>query len=309
MEDVMHQAEKPPFEAAPEDPQDAVRAPRGHSLWHDAWGRLLKNRMAMFGLGVLVVIVLTALIGPFISPYTQEQTNFANNLQAPSWQHWLGTDNLGRDLLVRIMQGTRISLAVGVIAALVSLVIGVTYGSIAGFMGGRVDNIMMRIVDMLYCLPFMFFVILLMIIAGRNIINLFIALGAIQWLTLSRITRGQILSLKQKAFIEAAHAIGLKKTRIIFRHLIPNVLGPVVVYATLTVPAVMLEEAFLSFLGLGVQAPQASLGSLVAEGAEVMEYYPWLMLFPGAVLALTLFCLNFLGDGLRDAIDPQVKRS
>lgn len=223
--------------------------------------------------------------------------------------HWLGTDESGRDLLTRLLYGGRISFAVGLLATLVSLVIGVTWGATAGYLGGKVDNVMMRVVDILYGLPFMFLVILLMVVFGRDIKLLFIALGAVQWLTMSRIVRGQVMSLKRREFVEAARAIGVSGPRIVLRHLIPNALGPIIVYATLMVPAVMLEEAFLSFLGLGVQAPMASFGTLVSAGAEDMATYPWLILYPGLVLAVTLLSLNFVGDGLRDALDPQARKA
>jgi oligopeptide transport system permease protein len=223
--------------------------------------------------------------------------------------HALGTDQLGRDLLTRLVYGARISLAVGLLATLVSFFIGVTWGATAGFIGGRVDNVMMRIVDIMYGLPFMFLVILLMVVFGQNILLLFVALGCIQWLTMARIVRGQVISLKSREFVEAARAIGVSNVSIIFRHLIPNALGPIIVYATLTVPAVMLEEAFLSFLGLGVQAPQTSWGALASEGRQLMETAPWLILYPGLALAVTLLSLNFVGDGLRDALDPQLRKN
>ncbi len=223
-------------------------------------------------------------------------------------KNWLGTDQLGRDLLTRMVYGARISLAVGLLATLVSFFIGVSWGATAGFVGGKVDNIMMRIVDIMYGLPFMFLVILLMVVFGQNIFLLFIALGAVQWLTMARIVRGQVISLKGQEFVEAARTIGVSNVSIIFRHLIPNALGPIIVYATLTVPAVMLEEAFLSFLGLGVQAPQTSWGALASEGRQLMETAPWLIIFPGIALAMTLLSMNFLGDGLRDALDPQLRK-
>jgi oligopeptide transport system permease protein len=262
----------------------------------------------MVGLVVLAAFVLTALLAPWIAPYTYDKTNLRYGAQPPTRAHVLGTDELGRDLFTRTLYGARISFAVGLLATLVSLTIGVSYGSVSAFAGGRTDQLMMRVVDILYGLPFMFFVIILMVIFGRNILNLFIALGAVQWLTMARIVRGQVLSLKGREFVVSAHALGVSPTRLLIRHLLPNALGPIVVYATLTVPAVMLEEAFLSFLGLGVQPPMASWGSLAAEGAAAMEAYPWLIVFPGLALTVTLLSLNFVGDGLRDALDPQASR-
>lgn len=284
---------------------------KGVSLWKDAWIRLTQNKMAVISLCLITLFALLALFGPWLAPYPFDDislTDFSQIGQSPGWGHWLGTDELGRDLFTRVLYGLRISMAVGFVAACVSLVIGVTWGSVAGYMGGKIDYVMMRFVDVMYSLPYMFFVIILMTIFGRNIINMFLALGAVQWLTMSRIVRGQILSLKHKEFVEAARSIGLKKRAIIFKHLIPNTLGPIIIYVTLTIPRIILEEAFLSFLGLGVQAPMASLGSLTSDGAQAMEMYPWLILFPGGVLALLLFSLNYLGDGLRDALDPRLRK-
>lgn len=276
------------------------------SPWEDALRRLRRNRLAMLGLGILLGFALASALAPWITSHAYDKTNLPYGAKPPAWAHPLGTDELGRDLLTRILYGARISFAVGILATAVSLTIGVTYGAIAGFRGGRLDHAMMRIVDILYGLPFMFFVILLMVFFGRNILNLFIALGAVQWLTMARIVRGQVLSLRVREFVLAAHAMGAAPGRVLVRHLLPNAVGPIVVYATLTIPAIMLEEAFLSFLGLGVQPPMASWGSLAAEGAAAMEAYPWLIVFPGAALTLTLLSLNFLGDGLRDAFDPQL---
>jgi oligopeptide transport system permease protein len=294
--------------AALGDGRSAGRGPEasGASPWRDALRRLRRNRLAMLGLVILATFGLASLAASWLAPYAYDKTNLPYGAKPPTRSHPLGTDELGRDLLTRILFGARISFAVGVLATLVSLTIGVTYGSIAGFRGGRVDHAMMRIVDILYGLPFMFFVILLMVLFGRSILNLFIALGAVQWLTMARIVRGQVLSLRAREFVLSAHAMGASPRRVLVRHLLPNALGPIVVYATLTVPAIMLEEAFLSFLGLGVQPPMASWGSLAAEGAAAMEAYPWLILFPGGALTLTLLSLNFLGDGLRDALDPQM---
>lgn len=285
-----------------------VALEKGTSLWHDAWRRLRRNKMAVISGVIVIVFSVVALCAPWIAPYSFEAINFELIGQGASWAHWFGTDDLGRDLLTRTIYGLRISMAVGLIATSVSLVIGVTWGAVAGFVGGSVDYAMMRIVDIMYSLPYMFFVIILMSLFGRNIVILFLALGAVQWLTMSRIVRGQVLSLRHKEFIEAAHSMGIRKRAIIARHIIPNILGPVIIYMTLTIPRIILEEAFLSFLGLGVQAPMASLGSLTADGAQAMDMYPWLILFPSIVLALLLMALNFLGDGMRDALDPRMRK-
>lgn len=280
---------------------------QGTSLWQDAWHRLAKNKLAVFGGSVLIVLAVACIVGPWLSPYGYEENNLNNTFSPPSSAHWLGTDQLGRDLLVRLLVGGRISIGVGLCATFVALTIGVVYGAVAGFFGGKIDSLMMRIVDIMYALPFTIFVILLMVFFGRDIWLLFLAIGAVEWLTMARIVRGQIMSLKKMEFIEAARSIGLGKRRIIFRHMIPNILGPIIVYTTLTIPAVMLLEAFLSFLGLGVQPPLSSWGVLIKDGAEKMEEYPWLLMFPGVVFSLTLFSLNFLGDGLRDALDPRLR--
>ena len=278
---------------------------KSSSLGRDAWVRLRANRMAMISLFILMGITLVSLIGPAISPYAYDQQNLDRVFEGPGKDHIFGTDNLGRDLFARTTYGGRISLAVGLLATLVSLVIGVSYGMFSGYTGGRVDAWMMRAVDVLYALPFTIFVILLMVIFGRNFLLLFLAIGAVEWLTMARITRAQTMNLKRSEFIEAARALGYSHGRILFRHLLPNLIGPIIVYATLTVPAVMLLEAVLSFLGLGVQAPMSSWGSLIKEGAEKMDAAPWLLFFPGMFFCLSLFALNFLGDGLRDALDPK----
>ncbi len=280
---------------------------QGTSLWKDAARRFLKNKMAVFGLGFVLLLTLAAIAAPlFVKSFSAQ--NLAYGAQPPSSAHWLGTDVLGRDLLSRVLYGSRISLAVGVCATLVSLTIGVFYGAISGYLGGKTDAVMMRVVDILYALPFTVFVILLMVIFGRNIILLFMAIGAVEWLTVARIVRGQVLSLRKQEFIEAAIALGLRKRAIILRHLVPNVLGITIIYATLTVPSVMLLEAALSFLGFGVQPPMSSLGVLIDEGAKTIEEFPWLLIFPGVVFSVTLSSLNFLGDGLRDALDPKAAK-
>tara|TARA_E500000331_G_C17261673_1_gene715521 strand:- start:347 stop:1234 length:888 start_codon:yes stop_codon:yes gene_type:complete len=275
----------------------------GSSLWKDAWIRLRKNRPALGGLIILTAFFAIALVTPWIAPYGYEVQDLNLGATGPSQEHWLGTDIFGRDLLTQIMYGGRISLSVGFLATIVALFIGVTWGSIAGFVGGRIDSVMMRLVDILYALPFMIFIILLMVVFGRNMLLLFLAIGAVEWLTMARIMRGQVQNLRQQEFVEAAVAIGLSRSVILVRHIIPNAIGPIIVYTTLTIPSVMLLEAFLSFLGLGIQPPETSWGLLIAYGAETMEEYPWLLLFPGFFLAVTLFSLNFLGDGLRDALD------
>ena len=278
-------------------------AEQGSSLWHDAWLRLRKNKLAVFGGGVLLFMLVVALLTPWIAPYSYEAQNLDLGASPPSSQHWLGTDIFGRDVLTQIMYGGRISLAVGFIATAVALLIGVTWGAVAGYAGGRVDAVMMRLVDILYALPFMIFIVLLMVVFGRNILLLFLAIGAVEWLTMARIMRSQVQSLRQQEFVEAAISVGLSPAAIIRKHIVPNALGPIIVYTTLTIPSVMLLEAFLSFLGLGIQPPATSWGLLISYGAETMEEYPWLLIFPGCALTLTLFSLNFLGDGLRDALD------
>lgn len=292
-----------PAPAAPGLPAGAEPIEKGNSLWHDAWLRLRKNKLAVFGMFSLTVITLACVFGPWISPYGYEEQNLDLGASAPSAQHWLGTDTLGRDLLVRLLFGGRVSLGVGLAATFVALTIGVVYGAVAGFFGGKRDAIMMRTVDIMYSLPFPIFVILLMVFFGRNIILLFVAIGAVEWLTMARIVRSQVMAVKKMEFIEAARSLGFGRRRIIFRHILPNILGPIIVYTTLTIPAVMLLEAFLSFLGLGVQPPMSSWGVLIKDGAEKMEEFPWLLVFPGTMFSLTLFSLNFLGDGLRDALD------
>jgi oligopeptide transport system permease protein len=301
----------------------------GTSLWADAWRRLRRNRLAMAGLVVLGVIVLASLAGPPIiarttgytydyipadpaliramPPFTGPDGGFA-------WTHPMGTDNAGRDILARVLLGGRISLLVGITSTIVSLLIGTAFGATAGYLGGRVDEAMMRVVDVLYALPYMMIVIVLLAFFGNQspfgqLILLFIALGSVSWLTMARIVRGQVMSLKARDFVQAARATGVPPVRIVLRHLVPNALGPVIVYATLTVPSVMLLEAFLSFLGLGVQAPLASWGSLSADGIQNIAIFPWQLLCPGLTMAVTLFSLNFIGDGLRDALDPQARKS
>jgi oligopeptide transport system permease protein len=303
-------------------------AVKGTSLWQDAWRRLRKNRLAFAGLFIVVFVVLASLAGPPIIERTTGYTYdyiprdsaliramppFTGPDGSFSWTHPMGTDNAGRDILARVLLGGRISLMVGLISTLVSLVIGVTYGAAAGYLGGQLDDLMMRIVDVLYALPYMMIVIVLLAMFGGQspfgqLILLFISLGAVSWLTTARIVRGQVISLKNQEFVLAARATGVSALRIVTRHLVPNTLGPVIVYATLTIPSVMLLEAFLSFLGIGVQAPLASWGSLAADGIQNIAIFPWQLICPGVTMAVTLFSLNFLGDGLRDALDPQMRK-
>lgn len=286
----------------------ANKMPR--SLGRHALGTLLNNPSAVIaGLGLLIV-AFAVIAGPWFSDYNYHAIDPVNASLPPSWSngHYFGTDDLGRDLFVRTMHGGRISLLVGIVATIVSVLFGVIWGATAGFIGGRVDHFMGRIVDVLYAMPFMFFVILLMVVFGRNIVLIFVAIGAINWLDMARIVRGQTLSLKRREFVEAAEVTGVPTHAIIRNHIIPNLLGVVAVYATLTIPQVILVESFLSFLGLGVQEPMTSWGALVHQGAQVMEITPWTLLFPAGFLATTLFCFNFLGDGLRDAFDPRDRR-
>ena len=277
------------------------------SLWGDAWRILRRNRAAMTGALLMAIILLAVTVGPWLSQYAYDFTDWPNTSIGPSLGtgHFFGTDTLGRDLFVRTLYGGRISLLVGVVASVVSLLIGISYGAIAGYFGGRLDAIMMRFVDILYAMPFMFFVILLMVFFGRNILMIFLAIGAINWLDMARIVRGQTLSLKQREFVEAAQAQGVGALAILVRHIVPNLFGVVAIYITLTIPQVILVESFLSFLGLGVQEPMTSWGALVKEGSEEMETAPWMLLFPAFLLATTLFCFNFIGDGMRDALDPK----
>ena len=280
----------------------------GSSPGRDALHRLQQNRLAVIGGVMLLVLAVLCIAGPWFLRATYQEQNLDLGATGPSAAHWLGTDTLGRDLLVRLLYGGRISLGVGLCATFVALTIGVVYGAVAGYVGGKADAVMMRLVDIIYALPFTIFVILLMVFFGRNIVLLFVAIGAVEWLTMARIVRGQIMALKKMEFIEAARALGYSHRRIIFRHLLPNALGPIIVYTTLTIPGVMLLEAFLSFLGLGVQPPMSSWGTLIKDGAEKMEEFWWLLVFPGGIFSLTLFSLNFLGDGLRDALDVRAAK-
>lgn len=277
------------------------------SLFQDAKIRFLKNKAAVFSLVVICAIVLLVLFGQNLSQYSYEDTDWELMQVAPSFEtgHYFGTDDLGRDIFVRTLQGGKISLMVGIMGAFVAVFIGVIYGATAGFIGGRVDGLMMRIVDILASFPFMFFIILLVTFFGRNIGFIFVAIGMVSWLDVARIVRGQTLSLKEKEFIEAARVSGTSNFKIVQKHIIPNVIGIVIVYATLLIPNMIIFESFLSFLGLGVQEPNTSWGALVNEGSKVMDIAVWQLAFPGMFLVITLFCFNFIGDGLRDALDPK----
>ena len=288
-------------------PTTATVEVKGRSLWANARHRFIKNKAAVAGLIVLVLIAAVCFGAPYLGLRDQDDINWDMIQSAPDFAqgYFFGTDSNGRDLFVRTLYGGQVSLTVGIVSTLVSLVIGTLYGATAGFLGGKVDGAMMRLVDMLYSIPFIFFVILLTVFFGRKFVLIYVAIGAVNWLDMARIVRGQTLSIKRKEYIEAAHASGVSAWRIITRHIIPNCLGPVVVYMTLTVPVVILTESFISFLGMGVQEPQSSWGTLVAEGADNLEIAPWQVFGPGAVLAITLLSLNFVGDGLRDALDPK----
>ena len=278
---------------------------RARSLGRDAWERLCANQMARIGGGLFVFITLSCLLGPFFVPHAIDTIDLAYGAQPPSWEHWFGTDELGRDILARTLIGGRISIGVGFAATVVALLIGIIYGMIAGYYGGRLESIMMRFIDTLYALPFTIIVILLTVLLGRSILLIFLAIGAVEWLTMARIVRGQTKVLREQTFIEAALVCGLPTQRILLRHILPNLLSPVIVFVTLTIPAVILLESVISFLGLGVQAPMSSWGILINEGAVKLDIYPWILIFPALFFSLTIFALNFLGDGLRDALDPK----
>ncbi|MFO0553217.1 MAG: ABC transporter permease subunit [Polyangiaceae bacterium] len=322
----------------PVDPVEHIEpVERGSSLWLDAWRRLRKNKVSLVSGVILVLLAIACVLHPELSRYHYDEADLALGATGPSGAHWFGTDDHGRDLLVRCTFGGRISLAVGVIATSISFTIGATWGGVAGYFGGRIDSFMMRIVDVLYTFPLLIFVILLTAFFANpdtvfydafvstlsivkkdahdpsylplfKIFFVFGALGAMSWLTMARIVRGQVLSLRNQLFVEAARSVGVGHFGLIFRHLLPNALGPIIVYTTLTIPELMLTEAFLSFLGLGTEEPLSSWGQLVSTGVEALDLYPWLTVFPGALLAVTLFCFNFLGDGLRDALDPRIRK-
>ena len=282
-------------------------APKGRSLTQDAMRRLFANKAAVVSLVLVALIVLVAFIGPYFVPWEYSKVDWSAIRKPPDFDkgHYFGTDANGRDLLARTLQGTQMSLIVAGVATCVSVVIGIIYGAIAGYFGGKVDAVMMRFVDVMYAMPYVLFVIILVVIFGRSPVLLFVGIGCLEWLTMARIVRGQTLSLKHREFIEAAKAGGAGPFTIIFRHIVPNLTGPVVIYATLTVPEIIITESFLSYLGLGVQEPATSLGTLISAGAKVAEAQPWLLVFPAVILVAMLLCLTYIGDGLRDALDPK----
>ena len=285
---------------------------RPTTYWNDAIRRIRHNKLAVAGLWIISFLLVVAVIGPMLSPYSYEQQDLNNTYQSPTLQHHFGTDQLGRDQLTRVMYGSRISLAVGIVCAALNFIIGVTYGGIAAYFGGKVDEIMMRIVDILYGIPTLIIVILLTVLfkdKGVNpLVNVFIAIGLTYWLPMARIVRGEILSLKEREFALAAKTIGAPNSRILFRHLIPNAMGAIIVTVTLEIPSAIFTEGFLSYIGLGVSAPVASWGSLASDGTEAIRSFPYLVVFPALAISLTMFAFNFLGDGLRDALDPRLRQ-
>lgn len=278
------------------------------TYWQDVWRRLKENKLAMIGLTFVILITIIAIIGPLLSKYNYYSQDLEIANQPPSSVHWFGTDKFGRDIFVRILYGARISLAVGYAASILNIVIGILYGGIAGYFGGKIDNFMMRIVDILYSIPMMIYVILLMVIFGAGLKSIIIALSIAYWLTMARIVRGQIMSLKQQEFVLAAKTLGASSMRILLRHLIPNCMGPIIVTLTLSVPEAIFTESFLSFIGLGVSAPQASWGTLASEALEGFQLYPTQLFFPALAICLTILAFNLLGDGLRDALDPKMRK-
>lgn len=296
------------FSPLPKENQEQVSARFSLNFWQDGWARLKKNKIAMIGLFMIIFIALFSFIGPFLVPYTYEKTDLSRTFLSPSWQHWFGTDELGRDVLVRVMWGGRISLAVGLVASFINLVIGVLYGGISGYFGGKIDELMMRIVDIIYSIPVLLIVILLMVVLKPGLTNIFIALGISYWVGMARIVRGQILSLKEQEFSLAAKMLGATNLQVLFRHLLPNTIGPITVSVTLMIPNAIFFEAFLSFIGLGVSAPMASWGVLASDGIRAIRTYPFLLFFPALMICLTMLSFNFLGDGLRDAYDPRLRK-
>jgi len=280
------------------------------SFWADAWRRLKNNKVAMISLIFLIILIFSAIFIPIFSQYDYFSQELTNKNKAPSGEHWFGTDDLGRDVFVRVWYGARISLEVGFIAAFIDLIVGVIFGGIAGYYGRRIDELMMRFADILYAVPFLLIVILLMVVLGQGegVFNIIVALCITGWISMARIVRGQIIQLKNQEFVLAARSLGADSKRIIFKHLIPNALGPIIVTLSLTVPQAIFTESFLSFIGLGVSAPVASWGTMAAEGLPAMRYFPWRLLFPAVFISITMLAFNLLGDGLRDAVDPRLRK-
>lgn len=278
------------------------------SFWQDAWRRLKQNKLAMVGLGIILLLIIMAIVGPSINNYTYEQQHLTLKNLPPSAEFWFGTDNFGRDLFTRTWYGARISLFIGITAALIDLIIGVIWGGVAGFYGGKVDEVMMRFCDILYGLPYMLVVVLLMVVLGQGIFTIIIAMTITGWVGMARIVRGEVLRLKEQEYVLASRAIGANSLRMLFKHLIPNAVGPILVTLTLTIPTAIFTEAFLSFLGLGVQAPIASWGTMTNDGLDSLRYYPWLLFFPALFISMTMLAFNVLGDGLRDALDPRLRK-
>ena len=280
---------------------------QGRSLWSDARLRFTRNKAALISLGLLLFVSLACVVGPWLLPHAFDSADWDAMSAAPSWKnaHFWGTDDAGRDLLVRCLVGGRVSLTVGLLATLASVSLGIVWGATAGFIGGKVDALMMRVVDMMYAIPYLLIAILLVTILGREFYLVVLTITVFSWMDMARVVRGQTLSLRSMEYVEAARAMGVSTTRIIFRHIVPNLLGVVVIYTTVTVPGVILTESVLSFLGLGIQEPMTSWGVLIQDGAKAMEVTPWILLFPAGLLSVTLYCFNFIGDGLRDALDPK----
>lgn len=278
------------------------------TFWEDVWRRFRQNKIASFGLWVLFFLALFAIAGPFLSHHTYYETNLALKNAPPSLRFWFGTDDLGRDMFTRTCYGARISLFVGISAALIDLILGVLWGGVAALLGGKLDNLLMRIADILYAVPHLLVVIMLMVVMGSGLFPIIIALTITGWISMSRIVRGQLLQLKEQDYIQAAIALGAGKRRILFKHLIPNAMGPIIVTVTLTIPIAIFAEAFLSFLGLGVQAPMASWGTMASDGLPAMRYYPWRLFFPACFISFTMLAFNLVGDGLRDALDPKLRK-
>lgn len=295
-----------PVETAEKKGSEFIRP--SQSYWQDAWRRLCRDKLAILGLILIIIVFCMALFGPMLSQYTYDAQDFMVANEPPSWEHLFGTDMFGRDLFVRVLYGARISLAVGLVASFINLTIGVIYGGIAGFLGGRIDNFMMRLVDVIYSIPMIIYVILLMVIVGPGLKSIFITLGIAYWASMARIVRSEVMRLRNEEFVMAARVLGASNRRMLLRHLIPNAMGPILVTLTFSIPTAIFSEAFLSFVGLGVSAPMASWGVLSNDAIGTLAIYPWQLFFPAAAISITILAFNFLGDGLRDALDPRLRK-